>query len=153
MTETFIYVGDGMGCPEPGSLVGSEYQAEDGRRGLVIDNSLLSVTVKFPDPPRLVERAHERVLRWRRRLSQAFAAVALMLAGCNTTEMTERAVPLRSVTVWAVTETGKMEGYLLDDADVLEMTVTRGFRDYKKGDRVTVFFKHGQPYLRIVQPR
>jgi hypothetical protein len=44
--EEMIYVGDGLRAPEPGELVGREVVI-DGRRGRVVENSPLFMTVEW----------------------------------------------------------------------------------------------------------
>jgi len=49
MRETFVWTGDNPQVLEPNELVGREYQDPDGRRGRIVENTGLSVTVEFPD--------------------------------------------------------------------------------------------------------
>lgn len=45
--ETFIWVGDGVRPLNPGELVGRPYVDENGITGVVVENTQLTLTVKF----------------------------------------------------------------------------------------------------------
>lgn len=45
--EKFIYIGDGITALTPGELVGKTYISENKEKGTIIENSALTITVKF----------------------------------------------------------------------------------------------------------
>jgi hypothetical protein len=88
MRETLVWTGENPQVLEPNELVGREYQDADGRRGKIVANTGLSVTVEFPDPIlplRAVKAGSERAVgclgaaigavNWDLALAIGFAAI------------------------------------------------------------------------------
>lgn len=78
----------------------------------------------------------------------------MLLCGCAIQETTKQPslktnIPLKSAKVLLTYENNKADVLTLSDVDYVDILVENKFNKYQPGDKLTIVFHDGKPYVRV----